>query len=317
MSDRASFDSIALPPWWRPWQRRKNTLIFHAVRFGLALARALPFWFLTAFAAFGGMLGFVFSGRDRRRAVEQLRRAMPELKHPVRTIFRMFVHLGRIGAEFTKIDRYLTPDSPHVIFDAATVKALEDARAERKGILCITPHLGNWELYAQVAAARGYKCATVVKPTYDPRLNKLITDFRTRAGLVIYSRGDPLMLDKLQQRLRDNEYLGMLIDQDTRVAGVFVPFFGRPAFTPVIPAWLAIQAGCPVLFGYAVREGSKYRVHFERVQGTFAPPDEPEFFTGLTQAHALTAKLTALTEAAIRRYPEQWVWLHARWKRQP
>ena len=307
---------IELPSWWTPWQRRKNTLIFHAARFAMALARAMPFFVLAALGAFGGAVGFVFSVRDRRRALRQIRAAMPELKHPAWTVLRMFVHLGRTGAEFAKIDRYLTPSSRHVVFDEATRRALDDARAEGKGILCITPHLGNWELYAQVAAARGYPCATVAKKTYDPRLTQLIHAFRTRGGLVVHYRGDVDILATLQARFDEGGFLGRLIDQDTRVASVFVPFFGRPASTPIVPAWIAVLRGAPVLFGAAVREGGRYRVFFERVPMPEAPAGA-EYFTGLAQATALTAELTRRTEALIRRHPEQWVWLHDRWKRQP
>lgn len=309
-------EAIELPYWWKPWQRRKNTLIFHAARFGFWVARATPFFVLSTLAALGGALGFVFSGRDRNRAIRQLRAALPTLKHPAWTIFRMFVHLGRVGAEFAKIDRFLGPRSPHVIFDDATVRALDEALAEGKGVLCFTPHLGNWELYAQVAASRGYVCATVAKKTYDPRLTRLIHDYRTRGGLVVHYRGDSDIVPTLAERLKSGGFLGMLIDQDTRVPSVFVPFFGKPASTPVVPAWVGVLQGSPVLFGAAVREGSKYRVFFERVPLP-EPPKEPEFFAGLAQAKAITAEVTRRTEEVIRRYPEQWVWLHERWKRQP
>jgi KDO2-lipid IV(A) lauroyltransferase len=308
--------TIELPAHWGRWQRSKNTVIFHAARAGMAIARAQPFFVLSAFGAFGGAMGFLFSLTDRRRAVEQIRRAMPELKRPHWTIFRMFVHLGRVGAEFAKMDRYTAPDSPHVIFDDATRRTLDAALAEGKGVLCFTPHLGNWELYAQVAAARGYVCATVAKKSYDPRLTHLIHAFRTRGGLVVHYRGDVDVMQTLRARLQMRGFVGMLIDQDTRVPSVFVPFFGRPASTPVVPAWIGVQQGSPVLFGCAVREGARYRVTFERVPVPL-PTDEPEFFAGLAQARALTAEITRRTEDAIRKHPHQWVWLHARWKRQP
>jgi KDO2-lipid IV(A) lauroyltransferase len=296
---------MELPEHWGRWQRAKNTLIYFGILAGAGLARIMPLFLLRLVGQIGAAVGFVFAFSDRKRAVKQLRESMPELKHPVWTIFQLFLHFGRLGAEWVKIELLTTPGSRYLQFDPAVQQVVRDALAEGNGVLCVTPHLGNWELLAQAACRHGLPCTTIAKPIYDPRLTALVDRFRGRSGLVTLWRGDGALRDRLTEVLAvQKSLLGVLIDQDTKVAHTFVPFFGRLAATPIVPQRLAIEHNCAVLFCYAAREGPRYRMHFERVE----KPATPEL---------LTAKLTALTEQAIRRYPSQWVWLHRRWKTRP
>jgi len=301
---------VVIPEWWGTWKRVKNTVIYYAILAGVGLARVLPLWLLRVLGRSGAAVGFVFAVQDRKRAVAQLRESMPELKNPVGTIFKLFLHFGSLGAEWVKIEKLTTPGSKLLRFDPDIQQVVRDALAEGNGVLCVTPHLGNWELLAQAATRHDLPCTTIAKPLYDPRLTALVDAFRGRSGLVTLWRGDGELRQRLTEVLQRKSLLGVLIDQDTKVSNAFVPFFGRLAATPVVPARLAMMHGCAVVFGYAVREGAVYRMHFERV--------EKPVTTDLAQgALELTAKLTALTEQAIRRYPSQWVWLHRRWKTRP
>jgi Kdo2-lipid IVA lauroyltransferase/acyltransferase len=301
---------IALPPWWGRRQRYKNNVLFLLIRAGIVLARILPLWMLSLLGEILASIGFLFAVKDRRRAITQIKTAMPELTHPAWTIFGMFRHLGRLGGEWVHIEKLTKPGSRYLRFSPETQGVVKDALAEGHGVLCVTPHLGNWELLAQAATRHGLPCTTIAKPLYDPRLTALVSEFRGRSGLVTLWRGDVSMREHLENTLAKAGLLGVLIDQDTKVAHVFAPFFGRLAATPVVPQRLAVQHRSAVVFGHATREGGKYTMHFERVPWTKTGDDEAD-------ALALTVRLNALTEDAIKKHPEQWMWMHRRWKTQP
>lgn len=299
-----------LPARWRPWQRRKNTIIYHLVRLLFALALSLPRRLSRALGAAAMYLVYYIAGKDRRRVVQQLKQAMPELRDPNDVAHRMYVHIGKIAGDWPSTHALTAPGNPWLDFPEADQAVLRSAVAEGRGVLAVCPHLGNWELFGQALTRHGFSGLTVAKPTYDPRITKLLTDFRWRGGLECVWRGDPETMQKVRGAFTSGRILGVLIDQDTKVQSVFVPFFGRLASTPVIPATLAREAMAPVVFGYAAMNGLKYTMRIWRV---------PYVCTDDVAADAkdLTAKLTAMTEAAVRQYPHQWMWLHRRWKTRP
>ena len=148
--------------------------------------------------------------------------------------------------------------------------------------------------------------AVIARELADPGLQEMLLALRERFGTRTIVRGTPGAARVLLSTLRSGGALGMLIDQDTRVDGVFVPFFGRPAYTPVGAAELAQRFDAAVLpvFIERLADGT----HRGRIEPALALPDDPT---------AATALMTARIEAQIRRVPEQWVWLHRRWRRAP
>ncbi len=302
-------ERVALPARWSARQRLKNTIIYYCLAGLIASLRRVPYFILLAVSTTLGGLGFFFAWPDRRRAVAQLRAAMPEGRSPRWTIFKMFCHFGTLAADWLKIERFTRPGSPLVAWE--NFEVMEAALAEGRGALVVVPHLGNWELAAQALCHRGVRCTTVAKRLYDPRLTLLVEDFRRQSGLICLWRGEKSVRDEMRDVLRRGEVLGMLIDQDTKTRSVFVPFFHAPAATPVIPAELAIEAEAACVFAYGARQpGGRYVIHFERVE-------RPSTGNPIADAIALTAAFTQKIEATIRRYPHQWVWLHNRWKQKP
>lgn len=301
---------IVLPKRWRPWQRRKNTAIYYGVRGLVVIGRILPYFLLRWIGTTLGVIGYVVAVRERRRAVAQLRQAIPEIADPGRVIFRMFLHFGHAAASCLKRERFIRPGSPHVDFPESSRQILRDVLARGKGCLFISPHIGNWELLAQASTVYGFPCSTVGKETFDPRLTRMIADFRETSGLGCIWRNDRDVLRKIITVFKAGQIVGALIDQDTRVQAVYVPFFGRPASTPVTLQYLTCRYGAGVVFGHALRAGDRYRIHFEEV---------PVPRTGDLDRDAfeLTADLTRRTERIIREHPEQWVWMHRRWKTRP
>jgi KDO2-lipid IV(A) lauroyltransferase len=188
------------------------------------------------------------------------------------------------------------------------MQALEDG----KGALFLTGHCGNWELFSARLPVSGIPLTTAARRLDDPRLDRLVTDLRSRFGTQVIPRG-PAAGRQMIRSLAENRASALLIDQDIRdIPGVFVPFFGRPAWTPSGAAMLAIRRKCPVVPGFIHR----------RPDGThkieIRPPlPLPEIGSLEEQVEELTAAATAVIEAQIRAHPEQWVWMHRRWRTRP
>ena len=245
----------------------------------------------------------------RRLAVAHMGLAFPELELATRRrlVRETFRHAGQAFAELSLFEKILRhPD--YIRLEG--VEALDAALARGRGAIAVTGHVGNWELLAAWAAAIGYPITVVVRRVNDLRFHSLIVRFRAAAGVEVLVRDDPRFVAAVGDALRRNRVVAMLIDQDTRGAGVFVPFFGRPAHTPPGAALLALRARVPVVTVFIERrpEGG----HLVRVS-----PVPAELPRGREGVRELTARLTAAIEAQIRRSPAEWVWWHERWRKQP
>ena len=187
------------------------------------------------------------------------------------------------------------------------VEHLRRAAAAGRGILVLTAHYGNWELLAAAHGLTGLPLSFVVRPLDDPILDDLAGRFRRRSGaeLIVKHRA----VREVMQALRRGRMVGILLDQNaTRGEGVFVPFFGVPASTSKGLALLALRTGAPVVPVFLRREPDGR--HCMDVRPPLpAPPDEDVL--------TYTAAFNAAIEAAIRRAPEQWLWMHARWRTRP
>ena len=181
------------------------------------------------------------------------------------------------------------------------------AKARGRGVLVATAHLGNWEFSAFAHALMTEPMSIVVRPLDNPLLDELATQYRTLSGNRVLGRGRNF-LRPLVEALRANQAAGILVDQNvTADRGVFVDFFGRKACVDAGFARLASRTGAAVIPGYALwsEAEQRYVLHFE--------PEIP--MTG--DALADTQEVHARLEAAIRRAPEQWLWIHRRWKTRP
>ncbi len=300
-----------LPAHWGPWQRAKNAVIYGFVAACLRALAWVPFRAVELFGLGLGVLAPLVARTERRRALEHLAVAFPESspRERRRLVRRMFRHLGRAAAEVVHLRRFL--EGRRAVALSPEQRALLDAAfAEGKGVVAVTGHVGNWELLAQVVAKAGYPITAIAKPTYDPRLTRLVHEGRTRYGMRVIWRGDSGASKDMIAVFKGGGMLALLIDQDTKVQGDFVPFFGRPAYTPTAAAALALRFGSPVIVAWHHRRGREHALHFERL--AFEPGADREGDT-----LRLTALMTARLEQAIREAPEQWVWMHRRWRRRP
>jgi KDO2-lipid IV(A) lauroyltransferase len=177
--------------------------------------------------------------------------------------------------------------------------------------LVLTAHLGNWELLTVAHRLTGYPLAIVVRPLDSPWLNALAGRLRGKSGVeLIAKRG---ALRPVLRALGEGRMVGILLDQNaSRRESVFVPFFGRPASTSKSLALLAVRTGAPVLPIFIHRDargGHRITVH--------APLSVPAPNAGEQAVLELTMRCTAAIEAAVREAPEQWLWIHNRWRTRP
>lgn len=307
----ASALDAPLPARWGRVQRWKNTLIYWFVLALVTLARRVPLRAARRIGRGLGALAARVDRPDRARATAQIAAALPELEPRLhgRIAREMFKHLGMCAAEMLHLDRVLVGPPP-VMLSSEQRALIDEALAEGRGVIAVSGHIGNWELLPQVVARAGFPISGIARPLYDPRLTRLAHRMRTQSGMKMIWRGDAAVSKDMLRVFRNREILALLIDQDTKVQGAFVPFFGRPAHTPTAAAALALRFEAPIIVAWCHRVAEGFALHFERHRFTSSGDHERD----VTE---LTAQLTARLEHAIRAAPAQWVWLHRRWKRQP
>lgn len=249
----------------------------------------------------------------RRVVVEsQIAAAFPELSEPqVRTIARgAFEHLGRVTVETALLSR-IEPARVTELFDRADGwDTVERLLAQRRGLILVTGHIGNWELGGAYMAARGVPLDVVVRRMGNPLFDGYLTRTRSRLGMTVVRDRDAVR--RAPRTVRSGGCVAFLTDQaGLNLASTFVPFFGRPAKTPMGPAVFALRLDAPVVFGVALRTGDgHYRLAFEEVPVMRSGDRE-------RSVEQLTARCTEILERWVRTAPEQYFWHHRRWKRQP
>jgi KDO2-lipid IV(A) lauroyltransferase len=185
------------------------------------------------------------------------------------------------------------------------VEPLKEAVSAGKGAIVVSGHLGNWELMGAIIATIGLPVTFVVTTQRNKLIESLIDRYREAADIEIVKRR--AAVKGVLSALKRNRLVAILIDQDAHEDGAFVPFFGRLSSTPRGPAIFHLRTGAPLIFASCIRlPGDHYRIEVERLN------------TGnLTDADEIIALATARLEAAIRETPEQWFWMHRRWKTSP
>jgi KDO2-lipid IV(A) lauroyltransferase len=262
--------------------------------------------------AIGGM-AYRLLRKPRQLALEHLRIAFGDSLSPAareHLARASFVNAARTFCEIAKIDEIRAQQESYI--EAEGWEHLERVRAQGGGCIAITGHIGNWELLAAYVAWRGVPIAAVARRVYAERLNQLLVGFRQRQGVETILRESPSSARQILRALKSGSVLAMLIDQDTHVPSVYVPFFGRLARTPMAAAALAARRELPVLAAFMQRRGDwGCRV-------VIRPPIEIRL-SGDRQAdiRSLTAQFNAAIEAQIRANPAEWVWWHRRWRRAP
>lgn len=293
-------------------KRVKRFVRYLFIRALLVPLQLMPLGFASRLGERVGLFVFRFVSSQRRKALASITTAYPEKPEAERLELarESFRHLGRSVLEMVCIEQFDARRHELVEWVPAARAAMDAALARGKGVVFVTGHVGNWELLARYVALEDYPAAVIGKETSDPRTTRLLERFRGSGKLRVIWRGSQGAAKEMLRALKTNSILGLLIDQDTKVQSVWVPFFGKLAKTPRAAADLAIRMGAVPMLGFCTRVGPlQYRITMEELA---LPQSEGE-----AAVLELTERLTAGIEAQIRAHPEQWVWVHQRWKSPP
>jgi KDO2-lipid IV(A) lauroyltransferase len=278
-----------------------------------SLLQALPWPAGRAGARLLGDLAYVLDrARRQENALANLQRALPSLerdeaKRVLKGVYRHFAESILDGVNFARFAGRRGSDE---LLEAVGFEKLQTVPRDA-GVIFVSGHFGHWELLGTALPLLGYPLWTVARPLRNPLVYRHVRRLREATGQhLLPKRG---ALRRIIRLLRRGENVGFLIDQDVRQDGIFVDFFGKPASTTPIPAKLAIRTGAPLAFVYAHRVAGKNRFRLV-LKDVFLPrqtdPAEVEV-PGLTQ------EITSELEETIRQAPEEWLWLHRRWKTYP
>ncbi len=277
-----------------------------------AVVRRLPRRTALAIGRGLGRLWARFDERHLAVAASNLRQAFPEWDEArvQRTARGVYSHFGAIlmdllWMEGRPIARLLA------LADVSGAEHVLAARAAGRGVIAATGHFGNWEYQGFASAPVVGPFAVIARPLDNPALDRRLVSLRSSTGnTVIYKHK---ALAQVMKTIRDGGLVAILIDQNVQAKdGVFVRYFGRPACTTTVAASLALKTGCAIVpVRCSLQPNGRYRMVYEpRVEWTGTGRRDEDVV-------ALTQHLTSIIEGWVREQPEQWLWLHRRWKTQP
>jgi len=278
----------------------------------LGLARWLPRPALVAIGESMGEAAFRLDRKHTRVAIENLATAFGDALSPSerRRIARAcWRHYGRITADAAAFPR-LRPTDIGTSIRYEGLEAVKAAYAEGRGVLVISGHFGHWELTAYMQGFLVLPMTLITKPMENPKLERMLAALRLGSGNRVVAK-DNAMREAVRSLAR-SVGVAVMIDQDARGAGIFVPFFGRLSSSIPTVGMLHLRTGAAVVatFSYPEADGG-WRIVYERMT-----------FPGLSgdrdrDVRRITEETTTLLEARIRQRPELWMWMHRRWKTPP
>jgi len=260
-----------------------------------------------------GRIVYVLHGRLRHVGMRNLDMAFPDKsREQKREILRgVFTSLGRQLAEICLFPRFTAENvSDVVIYDG--FENFQSASDAGKGVLFLTGHLGGWELSAFAHSLYGHPLRFVMRPLDNPYLDRMVREYRTLHGNIPILKDDPVR--ELLRAMKEGATVGILMDTNMMPPqGIFVNFFGIPACTPGGLARIALRTEAAVVPGFTLWDPvlKKYRLRFD--------PAIKLVRTGDNEADIVTNTqiFTNIIEGFVRKYPDQWLWVHRRWKTRP
>lgn len=257
------------------------------------------------------LLAWILRAIDRKHVRIALKNIEASRGHlqtgdPKRFVRRVYRHLALGFIEMLMIPRIVQRGALESLVRFQGFDTMNALLKEDRGVIVVVGHLGSWEFIALAGPRAGYRLNSVARPIENPWIDRYLNRFRTSTGQELISKYDAV--GAMIRALKRKEILVVQIDQDARHAGVFVKFFGRPASTHRSPAVLALKYGSPILPLNIYREGGLHHA----VAGE---PIRPDDFRGHADpVKAIVQAYTEQFEDFVRAHPDQWFWLHDRWK---
>jgi len=296
-------------------RRIRHLLEFAVFRTIVAMVHAMPMWAIdigSTFAAF--CVHRLLPRRITRHAVaaENIRQALGHEVDVDRMIGRMWRHLFQTIGEVIHLRRRLTRNNFRRLIRFRNQQQAVSALLSDRPVILISGHVGNWELAVWIFGVFGFSMGVVARRLDNPFLDRFFLDFRSDTGHDLLDKNGAS--NEMIERLESNRHLAMLGDQDAGTHGLFVNFFGHPASTFKSIALLALRHRALICVGYAIRlDGEdgpeRFEIGCEELIDTELIDDDP--------VRTVTQAYTSALERIVQRAPEQYFWLHRRWKTKP
>lgn len=285
----------------------------HAIRFLVSITSFFPRKLVLAVFTFFGKLAFQLVGKQRDKTVSTIRYAFGDSMNEdeiVQMAKKVFIHQSKNLGDYMHAIHVTTRKAYMRYVEIENEDSLKKAYDRGKGVICLVSHMGSWEFSAITPSILGYETTAVSKALKNEKMNDLIVGYRQKRGLKNLNRGNTY--EKLVEALNSGDCLIIMIDQDTKVKSCFVDFFGKPAYTPVGAAMLALDTEAAVVPMAMMRlPNDKHR---------FMIRPELELIRTGDRNHDLienTRIFSKEMEGFIKKDPSQWVWMHERWKTTP
>ena len=250
------------------------------------------------------------SHRQKDRACKHLKQSLG-IEYPAaeQLVRRSFRNTGKNLMEFMQLPR-MSPETIHQLVTFEGREHIDRALDQGRGAIILTAHFGNWELLGASILANGYTIRGITRQLRSKRLDAIVSSYREKVGWQGIDRDRSIR--EVLRCLKRNELIAILADVDTRTQGIFVDFFGRPAYTPYSPVAFALKTGAAILPTFIIRQPDDS--HRAVVEAPLLLQQGGEKEQDLL---VNTQRFTKIIESYIRRYPEQWIWMHERWKTKP
>jgi Kdo2-lipid IVA lauroyltransferase/acyltransferase len=291
-------------------KRLKYFFLYWFVRFMLSFSNLLPRSWWLAFCGNLGRLAFMIMPRFQKLTITHLalayghERSTEEIYELAK---RVYVMLGKNAGDIFRSMEVKSLADLEKFLVTTGLENFHSANAKNRGVIFLTCHLGAFDMQITNMALRGLKPNIIGTTLKDPRLNDLLTNYRNAYGAIAIERGKETF--RLIKALKSGGAIAILIDQDTNVKSVPVDFFGMKASTPIGAAVLAQKTKAAVVptIIYLGEDNLQHMEIFPEIEVTSSGDEEQDIIIN-------TQRFTRFIEDQIRRHPEQWVWMHERWK---
>lgn len=294
-------------------KRVKYALIIFFIRLAVITVRYLPRGLELFRFKMRGRWAFYLLAHDRKRTIKHLTRAYygeKSREEIIRMARDVYEHQAMNGADFLRTLHYNTKKEFDAIWEVEGEEHLAAAYNKGRGVIVSVAHVGCWEFSAIAPSILGYKNSGVSAPLKNERINRLMMESRERRGMKNILRGGGKALPQILDELKSGACNIIMIDQDVVTKGCFVDFYGREAFTPVGAAKIAAVSGSPVVSMCCRRlPNNKHQLIFRPEVELQSTGDEK------TDLIENTKRIHSELEVLIRKTPNQWVWMHRRWRR--
>ncbi len=284
------------------------------VRGAVAALQSLPIDVAYAVGRALGRAACRLDARHRTVADAQLARVYGDSlddESRERLIGRIYENLGQNVVDLAFMARFLRRDNVHRFISLhGSVEETFDL-ARRRGCIFVSGHLGNWEVLGAALALFDVPLRSIARPLDNPYLDAFLLSIRQALGQKILGKRGAI--SNMVRVLKDRGYLGVLVDQDARHHGVFVDFLGKQAATTSSVATLAYKFDLPIIAGYCRRVGRGFRFEVRVAPPLYPDPAKPRD----EEVRRLTQSYTDLIAAFVLETPDQWLWVHRRWKTRP